>query len=203
MARSKNRRRVKQSKGWEPCALRPWTEDMVIKYDDSGGITSYHESYITKKLKWVSRRDPTLVRIPRQETKTFRMDKSFTAAGRGYKGLWQLRDKKVPDVFHWYEDIYGREVFCVFKRSNADWDYFDRIYDTRCRRWYLLRDGEKLTQIYHVDGSSDIIVTEDVRGLEYDIWQEMVKYGYFNRIPETEKGDSNYGKENGQSKSKI
>lgn len=189
MARSKNRRRAKQSKDWEPCALRPWTEDMVIKYDDAGGIRDCHESYTTKKLKWVSRRDPMLVRIPREETKIFRVRGSFTAAGREYKGLWQLREKKVPDIFHWYEDIYGREVFCVFKRRDAALDYYDKVYDTRCRRWYLLREGQKLTQIYHVDESPIIIVTEDVRGLEYDIWQEMVEYGYFDRFSETEKGD--------------
>ena len=170
----------KKSLDWPPCERRIWNSDMVMKVAGGVGRVRYDiESYLTEQVQWVSTQSPSQTRQPVERTWRFRKNNGFTAAGKDYKALYQLRDKKVPDCFHWYEDIYGREVFCIFRRKYPAMDADDTMYDNRLLRWYFLREDGKLTRIYHADGSPNIYVTEDVAYVEYGIWRQMRNERYF------------------------
>lgn len=176
----KNKRGEKKPTDLPACERTPWTNDMVMQ--PSGGvgrITYDRESYLTECLHWVSSHDPSQIRVPQEKTRRFRTGAGFTAAGKDYERLAQLHAKRVPDINSWYQDIYGREVFIVCKRKYFAMDIYDQMYDTYCYRWYFIRDGLKLTRIYHDDESYNIYVTEDVREVEYDIWCEMKNHRYF------------------------
>lgn len=175
----KNKRGEKKKDTWPACERRHWDRDMVMKSNGVGRIAYDSEVYLTEQLKWVSTTNPDRVRVPQEKTRRYRLGEEFTAAGKVYRSLSQLREKKVPDVCHWYEDIYGREVFFVSNRKYFAMDVFDLMYDDRSTLWYFIREGEKLTRIYHDHGSPNIYVTEDVAGVEYNIWLEMRNSGYF------------------------
>lgn len=177
----KNKRGEKKSADWGSCERTPWQEDMVMQPSGGAGRVTYdRESYLTECLHWVSRQNPGQTRMPQEKTLRFRAGAVFTAAGKQYSHLGQLREKRVPDdTFRWYQDIYGREVFAMSKRKYMAMDVYDTMYDNRCCRWYFIREGLKLTRIYHDDESPFVYVTEDVRELEYDLWREMKNHRYF------------------------
>ena len=176
----KNRRGEKKSTEWPLCGRTPWTQDMVMQSAGGAGRIVYdRESYLTECLHWVSLCDPSRIRVPEEKTRRFRAGEGFTAAGKQYSRLSQLREKRVPEEFCWYQDIYGREVFYICKRKYIAMDVYDTMYDTRSYRWYFIREDQKLTRIYHDDESVNIYVTEDVREVEYDIWREMRNHKYF------------------------
>ena len=177
----KNKRGEKKTTDLSACERTPWTDDMVMQPSGGAGRIIYDsESYLTECLHWVSSHDPSQIRVPQEKTRRFRTGEGFTAAGKEYRWLSELRKKRVPDgTYSWYQDIYGREVFVVAKLKYFAMDIHDVMHDTRCFRWYFIRDGLKLTRIYHDDESYNIYVTEDVREVEYDVWREMKNHRYF------------------------
>ncbi len=175
-----NRRGEKKQRELPACTRRVWTDDLVMKPAGGTGRVSYDgKTYLAERLRWESSRDSGIFREPQPSTRKFRRGDGFTAAGRDYDSLRQLRVKQVPEESGWYEDQYGREVLYLAERKYFAMDIYDTLYDNRCLRWYFIRENHKLTRIYSDDESSWIYVTEDVQDLEYDCWREMKNRHYF------------------------
>ena len=105
----------------------------------------------------------------------------FIAAGKPYLAVSQLKAKeegkldgvlyrgyKVPQ----YRDVYDRRVL-YFRERFPCFDSYDYLYEHRYYRWYFLRDGDTLTQIYYADEGKSITVTEDVAKVRDWMWERM------------------------------
>jgi len=149
-------------------------------------------SYPSRKLQWVSveqdeNGQPQHTRTPQEQVTSFPMAEGFTAAGKHYTKLEELYaeadEKKI-----WCKDIYGREVLYLAEKFPC-FDSYDYATESRFFRWFFLREGGKLTRVYHTDETDEIIVTEDVENLESKQWEEMKRLGYFPPLPgEEQKG---------------
>lgn len=161
-----------------------WTGEMVLEGCGSGQRIK-HPGYscASERLRWVSwARDaggaPLKTRCPTEHTEAFPAGGSFTAAGKRYSGLRQLF-VRTDESCTWCRDKYGREVLYLVERFPC-FDSFDAMDESRCYRWFFLREGERLTRVYYMDGGMDIHVTEDVENLEHKCWEQMLELDYFD-----------------------
>ena len=160
----------------------PWEGDMVLRRVGSGERVDYPlYSSATERLQWVSRKTdgegrPLSVRDPEERTHTFPVVSGFVAAGKWYASLKLLTVKTDANGL-WCRDVYGREVLAVRERFPC-FDSEDFLHEDRYYRWFLLREGGKLTRVYHTDERPTVTVTEDVRDLEPYCW-EMVQREHF------------------------
>ena len=127
-------------------------------------------------IVWVSaRRDeagqPLETRLPVPSEKTWPLLTGFHAAGQHYLNRNQLKNKPTQTE-GLFLDVYGREVLCLKERFPC-FDSYDYLYEHRYYRWYFLRDGDTLTQIYYADEGKSITVTEDVAKVRDWMWERM------------------------------
>ena len=77
-------------------------------------------------------------------------------------------------------DRYGRQVL-YYTELFPCFDSFDYATETRRYRWFLLREGGKLTRIHYTDETNRLYVTEDVEYLENKLWSELCRLRWFER----------------------
>lgn len=135
-------------------------------------------SAATTRLEWVSvEKDesglPLMRRTPKPKTMMYPAVLGFFAAGRYYAG-WRELIAEHDDHYEHCRDKYGREVVYDWERFPC-FDSYDYIHEDRCRRWFLLRKGDKLTYIYLEDPASFVQVIEDVRDVENRCWDKLVE----------------------------
>ena len=170
----------------------PWTGDMVPRaagpgkrIERSGG--GGYSSSSTVRLEWASRRtdaggEPLRVRKP-LGVPLFFPAACFMAAGRPYLSLSMLTARR-EEGSPWAKDVYGRDVLVLTERFPC-FDSADRKNERRYFRWYFLCHKGRLTRVYHTDKTPTVTVTEDVRDLEEDIWEQMQALGCFGPQEET------------------
>ena len=164
----------------EPPGSR-WEVDMIPQVAGPGGAIDHkgnggYWSGASVRLEWVSRETdaegkPLRTRAPAGHTKTV-WKRGFTAAGKLYRGLGELLYRREEGPGIWYRDIYGRSVLAVEERFPC-FDSSDYLYENRYFRWYFLCQDDKLTCVYHTDGTDTVTITEDVLDLEKHCWREM------------------------------
>lgn len=159
--------------------------DMMIRGCGTGDGVRYPGAfYSTEKIRWVSRKRtetglPAEIRNPQEKNRVYPFARGFTAAGKRYADLGELRAQSGGHP-NWYRDIYGREVLCLAKHFPC-FDCFDAVHEHRFYRWFFLREANALTRVYFADESEFIYVTEDVENVEDFCWEEMNRLGYFDK----------------------
>jgi len=133
----------------------------------------------TEKVEWVSREAdadgiPAEIRKPEENTRTYSKWGSFSLAGKTY---WNLKHFLKKQEGEWGEDIYGRTVFCTRERYPC-FDSFDALYEDRYFRWYFIRKGNSLSQLFVADDRNKIYVTEDLGNIERWAWSRMKATGF-------------------------
>ena len=138
-------------------------KDKIHVTEARGGVSTHELRWDGgRQLKWVA--EDGTERIP-EETKTdFPCPGLFKAAGKRYTSLKELRVEQ-DESGHFCKDVYGREVLYIGERFPC-FDSYDYLYEDRYYRWFFIKDGGKLTRIYHADDRGVVQVTEDVRILE-------------------------------------
>lgn len=145
-------------------------KDIIHVTDTVAGITTHRlRSDGGRQIKWVSA-DGT-VRIPEERKINTPYPGFYKAAGKIYVSLKDLC-KEQDDSGCLCRDVYGREVLYMAERFPC-FDSYDYLYETRKYHWYFIKEGGKLTRIYHADGSGTVQVTEDVRDLENKCIDQM------------------------------
>ena len=166
----------------------PEGTDLYLRRVGSGERFS-HElgSYSTEKVEWVSRETdasgaPAEVRQPEEHTRTYSKWAAFSLAGKTY---WNLKHFLKKQEGEWGEDAYGRTVFCTKERYPC-FDNFDALYEDRYFRWYFIRRGNSLSQLFVADDRNTIYVTEDLGNIQRWAWDRMKATG-FCQLPLEEK----------------
>ena len=159
--------------------------DMAPERVGDGRRVDYRQSsYASCRIRWASREldaegAPLQVREPHERTRTFPVPGGFTAAGRSYAGLEELYvETDAAKTF--CRDRYGRQVL-YYTELFPCFDSFDYATETRRYRWFLLREGGKLTRIHYTDETNRLYVTEDVEYLENKLWSEICRLRWFER----------------------
>jgi len=154
--------------------------EMVLRSVDNGGIVHYVlSSYFTKKVEWVSLETdgdgkPLVVREPEEVTCQYSRREPFILAGKQYPNLNRFLRKMEND---WAEDIYGRKVLCA-RELYPCFDSYDYMNENRYHRWFLIREGDRLSRLFMSDDRDKIFVTEDVANVESDVWKLMQETGF-------------------------
>lgn len=143
--------------------------------------------YSTEKVEWISGEtdetgNPAETRQPEQHTRTYSKWCGFSLAGKPY---WNLKHFLRKQEGEWGEDAYGRTVFCTKERYPC-FDSFDALYEDRYFRWYFIREGNSLSQLFVADDRNKIYVTEDLGNIERWAWERMKAAG-FCQMPGKEK----------------
>lgn len=165
-------------------------KDMYLRYVDSGKtVRTELISYSTEKVEWVSQETdaegkPVVVREPEEVTREYSKSAAFSLAGKTYQNLEGFLRKQDGD---WGEDIYGRQVLCTQEKYPC-FDSYDWIHEDRYYRWYFIREGNAVSQLFAADDRDKIYVTEDVQNIEECSWRRMVVTG-FCQPPAQEKSD--------------
>lgn len=138
--------------------------------------------YATRAIQWVSTEldgagKPISTRLPVESTKTFRYPGNFTAMGKKYTDLEQLRvnDSDFPRLF---KDIHGRTVFYTSQRFPC-FDSYDYLYENRFYRWFLILGKQTITRIHYTDEQKRLFVTEDVANIEDGVWNELCQLKFY------------------------
>lgn len=142
--------------------------------------------YSTEKVEWVSRETdetgaPAEIRQPEEHTRTYSKWAAFSLAGKTY---WNLKHFLRKQEGEWGEDAYGRTVFCTKERYPC-FDSFDALYEDRYFRWYFIREGNSLSQLFVADDRNIIYVTEDLGNIQRWAWERMKATG-FCQLPSEE-----------------
>lgn len=143
-------------------------------------IDRKHYSVATTRIEWVSiEKDesgsPLVRRTPKPNGRIYFTRRGFFAAGKHYAN-WQELIAEHDDYYEHCRDRYGREVVYDWERFPC-FDSYDYIHEDRCRRWFLLRKGDKLTYIYLEDQTNYVQVIEDVLDVENRCWDKLVESG--------------------------
>ncbi len=158
-------------------------DDMLLVDAGAGEMISLRLcSRRSRMLQWESKEKnddgmPVHIRLPQESTASFRFPESFEAAGRSYASTEQLTAEKCADGTR--RDCYGRRVVSLAELFPC-FDSYDRQYEDRYYRWWLILEPGRLTRIYHEDDSDRIFVTEDVRMLENNCVQCLKELGYIS-----------------------
>lgn len=65
--------------------------------------------------------------------------------------------------------------FLLWYHNSSPWKF-----ESRCYRWFYIREGDKLTCVYRDDGRKTVKVTEDVTTLKNDHVKKMKEYGWLS-----------------------
>lgn len=137
-------------------------------------------SYMTRRIEWRSASDSDNaeadVRTPQPEIKGYPAVGGFHAAGKRYAGLHQLKHQQIDDSPRWL-DIHGREVICVSERFPC-FDSYDHLHEDRYFDWFILRENDRFTIIYHADETLVMYITEDARDIEIKCADRLRELGY-------------------------
>lgn len=77
----------------------------------------------------------------------------------------------------WGEDLYGRKVLCTREKFPC-FDSYDYIHEHRYFRWYFIRNGNSISQVFVTDERDKVYVTEDVQNVENWAWGRMKDTGF-------------------------
>lgn len=119
-------------------------------------------------VEWIGLEDSNQVRKPSQQPKRSSRD-GFTAAGRHYQSVRELKAKIINASQRLYEDAYGRTVIDVRERY-ACFDAQDYQTENRYVHWYLLLQADRLSCVYFDDGTGEVIVVDDAALLPWRVW---------------------------------
>ena len=164
---------------------------MYLRYVDRGKLVRTELiSYSTVKVEWVSQETdgdgkPAVVREPKEVARECSKYAAFSLAGKKYLNLEGFLRKQDGE---WGEDIYGRQVLCTREKYPC-FDSNDWLYENRYYRWYFIREGNTVSQLFTADDREKIYVTEDVRNVEEWSWSRMTATG-FCQLPAQEKSEN-------------
>ncbi len=153
---------------------------MYLRRVDNGRTARYElSSHSTEKVEWVSMEKdemgrPLTVRKPLEVTTVHGKTQSFSVAGKRYPNFYTFLRHQDGE---WGEDLYGRKVLCT-KEKFPCFDSYDRIYETRYFRWYFIREGNSVSQVFATDERDMIYITEDVENVEGWAWMRMKSTGF-------------------------
>ena len=160
-------------------------EDMYLRRVGCGEMVRYElKSYSTEKVEWVSMEtdengSPVQVRVPDSHICEYSRKHCFSMAGKTYQDLGHFLRNQDGE---WGQDIYGRKVLCTKERYPC-FDSSDYLYEDRYFRWYFIREGNAVSQLFAADDRDKIYVTEDVQNIEPWAWSRMKATG-FCQLPE-------------------
>jgi len=146
----------------------------------NGAAVQYElKSHATIAVEWVSEETDgngksVVVRVPQETTREYSKVQQFTMAGKTYQNLRSFLRYQGSE---WAEDIYGRKVLCT-KEKYPCFDSYDRMYENRYFRWYFIREGDSVSQLFVADDRDKIYVTEDLRNVEPWAWGRMKATGF-------------------------
>lgn len=156
------------------------TTDMYLRYAGNGEKVHYElKSHSTYAVEWVSMEtdesgNPVTVRVPQESIREYSRRLPFTVAGKTYQNLRCFLRKQEGE---WGEDVYGRKVLCTREKYPC-FDSSDYLYEDRYFRWYFIREGNSVSQLFVSDDRDKIYVTEDVRNMEPWAWGRMEETGF-------------------------
>ena len=135
--------------------------------------------YSTEKVEWVSPETdetgaPVKTRQPEEHTRKYGKHTGFSLAGKYYRNLNHFLRTQAGE---WGEDIYGRTVFCTKERYPC-FDSFDALYEDRYFRWFFIRQGNSLSQLFVADDRNTVYVTEDLGNIQRWAWERMKATGF-------------------------
>lgn len=166
----------------------PERKDMYLRRVGNGS-SFRHElgSYSGEKVEWVSVETdetgkPVAVRQPEEHTREYSKFQKFTMAGKTY---WNFSHFLKKSEEEWGKDAYGRTVFCTKERYPC-FDSYDFLCETRYFRWYFIREGNSVSQLFAADDRGKIYVTEDLGNVESWAWDRMKATG-FCQMPREDK----------------
>ena len=134
---------------------------MYLRRAGNGAFVSYElKGTSTEKVEWVSVETdgdgkPVTVREPNERTGEYSRKGMFCVAGKTYRNLKGFLRKQDGE---WAEDIYGRKVLCT-KEKYPCFDSYDYQNETRYFRWYFIREGDSISQVFVSDDRDKIYVT--------------------------------------------
>ena len=153
---------------------------MYLRRVGNGAFVRYElKSTSTEKVEWVSPETdetgaPVKTRQPEEHTRKYGKHTGFSLAGKYYRNLNHFLRTQAGE---WGEDAYGRTVFCTKERYPC-FDSFDALYEDRYFRWYFIREGNSLSQLFVADDRNTIYVTEDLGNIERWAWERMKATGF-------------------------
>lgn len=153
---------------------------MFLRHVGEGKFVHYElNSNSTEKVEWVSLETdkdgkPVAVREPVEVTTEYSRKSSFSVAGKTYPNFNSFLKKQEGE---WGEDLYGRKVLCT-KELFPCFDSFDYLHEHRYYRWYFIREGNSLSQVFVADERDKVYVTEDVQNVECWAWDRMKATGF-------------------------
>ena len=154
--------------------------DMYLRRVGNGsGVSHELGFYSTEKVEWVSletdsQGQPVTVREPDAQMVEYSKARKFSLGGKTYPN-YRLFLKKLDG--EWGEDIYGRKVLCT-KEKYPCFDSYDYLHENRYFRWYFIRVGNSVSQLFVADDRSKMYVTEDVQNIECWAWGRMKATGF-------------------------
>ena len=155
-------------------------KNLYLRAAGNGETVHYElKSHSTIAVEWVSEETdgngkPVVVRVPQETTREYSRKQEFTMAGKTYKNIWYFLRRQGNE---WAEDTYGRKVLCT-KEKYPCFDSYDRMYEDRYFRWYFIREGDSVSQLFVADDRDKIYVTEDLRNVERWAWGRMQATGF-------------------------
>lgn len=154
--------------------------DMYLRYIGNGAKFHYElGSYSTEKVEWVSLETgedgkPVAVREPCESTHEYCKKHKFSMAGKTYQDVNHFLRSQDGE---WGEDVYGRPVLCT-KEKYPCFDSYDFLYENRYFRWFFIREGNSVSQLFFADDRDKIYVTEDIHNIEGWAWGRMKATGF-------------------------
>ena len=165
---------------WFKKHTRQERTDLYLRHAGTGEHIHYeHKSHSTEKVEWVSmetdeKGNPVLIRQPEEATHVFSKRAVFRMAGKPYPNFGLFLRKQEGE---WGEDLYGRKVLCT-KEKYPCFDSYDYLHESRYFRWFFIREGNTVSQLFVSDDRDRIYVTEDLRNVEGWAWKRMQATGF-------------------------
>lgn len=154
--------------------------DMFLRRVGEGKFVHYElNGHSTEEVEWAGLEtdkagNPVAVREPVEITTEYSRKSPFSVAGKMYPNFNSFLKKQEGE---WGEDLYGRKVLCTKERFPC-FDSSDYLYENRYYRWYFIREGDSVSQVYVADDWDKVYVTEDVQNMESWAWDRMKATGF-------------------------
>ena len=154
--------------------------DMFLRPAGNGTIFR-HElgGHSTQRVEWVSLETdengkPVAVRESCERTEVGSKNQAFYMAGKEYRNLKAFLKSQDEE---WGVDSYGRQVLCTKERYPC-FDSYDFLSENRYFRWFFIREGNSVSQLFYADDRDKIYITEDVHNIEDWAWSRMKATGF-------------------------
>lgn len=133
-------------------------------------------------VDWVNPEDSMCAeRIPQPCIHNFSLRSGFQIGKMEYRSLSELRAEVLDREHRLYRDIYGR-FFSEIRERFPCFDSFDYLNENRYYHWLYLIENGALSLVYYEDENEKVIVTEDVKEIEANVWREMVRLGWVKDV---------------------